>query len=498
MTRLAVQKTYKLYLGGAFPRSESGRTYEAEGHNVARASRKDARATPPSRAAPRAFPAWSGMTAYNRGQVLYRLAEMMGLAPPTSRAPAAPARRSKPRSIAPSGTRAGPTSSRRCSAGRTRWPARTSTSRFPSRRVSSRYSPRRSRRSSVSSHACCPRWSVETRSSLLRPRHIRWPVELAEALATSDFPAGAVNVLTGFQDELAPWLAGHMDVNAIDLTGIDGPTVELERAAAENVKRVIRSDVSTQSPWEIDRLPGNEDRLAPDRGLAPRRVHGLAEGPLRSASTRAPRPQAAPARVVHRDVVTEHAARCRSRHRRKRGRSERRRGALQSAAARRRLDELGVDAARAVAEVRDRHSAGRRVDAIAGSTASRLRVRTLGADQTAPSGEVATKTAFPGPPGSQECQAAHNAPDVSDSAEGSGNARKPRIAHEVSTSAIRTGGPMSPRRRSSATRRSRMFPSPRGRRPRAHPSDGSPGRRRPPVWLRCRPAQRSARRRRTR
>ena len=76
-------------------------------------------------------------------------------------------------------------------------------------------------------------------------------VELAEALATSDFPGGSVNLLTGFADELAPWLAGHMDVNAIDLTGIDGSTAELERAAAENVKRVIRSDGDSQSPWEI-------------------------------------------------------------------------------------------------------------------------------------------------------------------------------------------------------------------------------------------------------
>ena len=77
-------------------------------------------------------------------------------------------------------------------------------------------------------------------------------VELAEALATSDFPAGAVNVLTGFADELAPWLAGHMDVNAIDLTGIEGPTAELEQAAAENVKRVVRSSADAQSPWEIE------------------------------------------------------------------------------------------------------------------------------------------------------------------------------------------------------------------------------------------------------
>jgi len=75
VTRLPVRKTYKLYIGGAFPRSESGRTFEAEGQNVARASRKDARDA--VRAARAALPAWWGMTAYNRGQILYRLAEMM-------------------------------------------------------------------------------------------------------------------------------------------------------------------------------------------------------------------------------------------------------------------------------------------------------------------------------------------------------------------------------------------------------------------------------------
>src|SRR6185437_14362474 len=73
--RLPVKKTYKLYIGGAFPRSESGRTYEAQGQNVARASRKDARDA--IVAARSAQPKWAGATAYNRGQVLYRIAEMM-------------------------------------------------------------------------------------------------------------------------------------------------------------------------------------------------------------------------------------------------------------------------------------------------------------------------------------------------------------------------------------------------------------------------------------
>jgi aldehyde dehydrogenase (NAD+) len=76
-------------------------------------------------------------------------------------------------------------------------------------------------------------------------------IELAEALATSDVPGGAVNLLTGHRDELAPWLASHMDVNAIDVTDADGSSAELERAAADNVKRVVRGNPDTQSPWEI-------------------------------------------------------------------------------------------------------------------------------------------------------------------------------------------------------------------------------------------------------
>ena len=75
MTRLPVKKTYKLYIGGAFPRSESGRTYEAQGQNVARASRKDLRDA--VRAARTAQPKWAATTAYNRAQILYRVAEMV-------------------------------------------------------------------------------------------------------------------------------------------------------------------------------------------------------------------------------------------------------------------------------------------------------------------------------------------------------------------------------------------------------------------------------------
>src|ERR671935_2595399 len=73
--RLPIRKTYKLFVGGEFARSESGRTYLAEGQNVARASKKDVRDA--VRVARQAQPKWGGMTAYNRGQVLYRVAEMM-------------------------------------------------------------------------------------------------------------------------------------------------------------------------------------------------------------------------------------------------------------------------------------------------------------------------------------------------------------------------------------------------------------------------------------
>ena len=76
-------------------------------------------------------------------------------------------------------------------------------------------------------------------------------VELAEVLATSDVPGGVVNLLTGHRDELAPWLAGHMDVNAIDLAGADGQVDELERLAADNVKRVVHGKPDEQSPWDI-------------------------------------------------------------------------------------------------------------------------------------------------------------------------------------------------------------------------------------------------------
>ncbi len=98
-----------------------------------------------------------------------------------------------------------------------------------------------------------PPSSAETRRRGRLGGLTRWPrSSWARRSRRPTFPAGAVNILTGFRDELAPWLAGHMDVNAIDVTGADGTTAELERLAAENVKRVVRSSADAQSPWEIE------------------------------------------------------------------------------------------------------------------------------------------------------------------------------------------------------------------------------------------------------
>jgi len=251
VSRLAVKKTYKLYVGGAFPRSESGRTFDAEGHNMARASRKDARDA--VRAARTAFPAWSGLTAYNRGQVLYRLAEMMEARGADLQAACGGVDEVEAaidrvvwyagwadklaQVLGSSNPVAGPYFDFTVPEP-TGVVALIAPSEPPLLGLVSRLLP-----------ALVGGNTVVAVASATRPVAA---VELAEALATSDFPDGAVNVLTGFADELAPWLAGHMDVNAIDLTGVDGPTAELERTAAENVKRVVRSAPDRQSPWEVE------------------------------------------------------------------------------------------------------------------------------------------------------------------------------------------------------------------------------------------------------
>jgi acyl-CoA reductase-like NAD-dependent aldehyde dehydrogenase len=251
MTRLPVRKTYKLYIGGAFPRSESGRTFEAEGQNVARASRKDARDA--VRAARAAFSAWSGMTAYNRGQVLYRLAEMME-ARATDLERACSGREEVEAAIDRVVWYAG-------------WADKLPQVLGGSNPVAGPYfnftvpeptgvvallAPAEPALDGLVSRLLPALVGGNVVVAVASEQHPLAAIELAEALATSDLPGGAVNILTGFRDELAPWLAGHMDVNAIDVSGADGAAAELERLAAENVKRVVRSTAGAQSPWEIE------------------------------------------------------------------------------------------------------------------------------------------------------------------------------------------------------------------------------------------------------
>ena len=250
MPRLPVKKTYKLYVGGEFPRSESGRTYEAQGENVARGSRKDLRDA--VRAARAVFPKWAGLTAYNRGQVVYRIAEMLE------------ARRAEFADLT-----SGPDEVDR-SIDRLVWYAGWA-DKLPQVLGSSNpvagpyFNFTVPEPTGVVGILAPEEPALEGLVSRVAPAIVGGnatvvvasessplaAVELGEVLATSDVPGGVVNLLTGHREELAPWLAGHMDVNALDLAGADGQVDELERLAAENVKRVVHGKPDRQSPWDI-------------------------------------------------------------------------------------------------------------------------------------------------------------------------------------------------------------------------------------------------------
>jgi acyl-CoA reductase-like NAD-dependent aldehyde dehydrogenase len=248
--RLAVKKTYKLFIGGGFPRSESGRTYEAEGQNVARGSRKDARDA--VQAARKAQPGWAKATAYNRGQVLYRLAEMVE-ARAAEFADLCTGRTEVERTIDRIVWYAG-------------WADKLPQVLGGSNPVAGPYFnftvPEPTGVVAVLAPDEPPLLGLVTRlmpplvggnavvavSSETRPLAA---VELAEAIATSDVPGGVVNILTGSRADMAPTLASHMDVNAIDLCGANGVSTELEELAAANVKRIVRGRAEVQSPWEI-------------------------------------------------------------------------------------------------------------------------------------------------------------------------------------------------------------------------------------------------------
>jgi acyl-CoA reductase-like NAD-dependent aldehyde dehydrogenase len=250
MSRLPVKKTYKLYLGGEFPRSESGRTYEAQGANVARASRKDLRDA--VRSARQAFPKWAAMTAYNRGQILYRIAEMME------------ARRAEFADFC-----SGPKEVER-SIDRFVWYAGWSDKLAQvlgsSNPVAGPYfnftvpeptgvvgilAPEEPPLAGLVSRLAPAVVGGNVAVVVASESSPLAAIELAEVLATSDVPGGVVNLLTGYRGELAPVLAAHMDVNALDLAGADGQVEELERLAADSVKRVVRGGTDDQSPWQI-------------------------------------------------------------------------------------------------------------------------------------------------------------------------------------------------------------------------------------------------------
>jgi len=261
--RLAVRKTYKLYIGGSFPRSESGRSYEVstpDGRflaNAARASRKDARDAVV--AARKAFGGWSAATAYNRGQVLYRVAELLE------------GRRGQfVAELADSGS-ADPESEVDAAVDRWVWYAgwadKVSAVLGAANPVAGPYfdfsvpeptgvvavlAPQESAvlgLVSVLAPVVATGNTAVVVSSYARPLPA---VTLSEVLATSDVPGGVVNLLTGSAAELAPWLAAHRDVNAIDLTGADpDQAAELERAAADNVKRVLPAPAA-EPDWTAD------------------------------------------------------------------------------------------------------------------------------------------------------------------------------------------------------------------------------------------------------
>ena len=248
--RLPVKKTYKLYIGGAFPRSESGRAYEAEGQNVAHASRKDVRDA--VRAAREGYGKWSSMTAYNRGQVLYRVAEMMESRRGEFKALCSGAKevdRAIDRVVWYAGW-ADKLPQVLGGANPVAGPYFNFTVPEPTGVVGV-LAPDEPPLAGLISRIAPVLVGGNAVIAVASETHPLAAIELAEVLATSDVPAGAVNILTGYREELAPWLAGHMDVNAIDVTGADGLSADIERLAADNVKRVVRGQADGQSAWQI-------------------------------------------------------------------------------------------------------------------------------------------------------------------------------------------------------------------------------------------------------
>ena len=268
--RVAVRKTYKLFIGGKFPRSESGRSYAVSGvdgqflANAALASRKDARdAVVAARAA---FGGWSRATAYNRGQVLYRVAEMLE------------GRRSQ--FVAEVAAAGSADAGSEVDAAIDRWvwyagwsdkvtavlgavnPVAGPYFDFSLPEPTGVVAVLAPASSSLLGLVSVVAPVVATGNTCVVVAATAAPlpaITLAEVLATSDLPGGVVNLLTGSTTEIAPWLAAHADVNALDLTGADpAQAADLEIAAAQTVKRVLAAP-ATEPDWTAD--PGTR-RLA--------------------------------------------------------------------------------------------------------------------------------------------------------------------------------------------------------------------------------------------
>lgn len=253
-TRLAVPKTYKLFIGGAFPRSESGHTYEvvsAKGAflaNAAKASRKDARDA--VKAAVSAGKGWAGATAYNRGQVLYRVAELLE------------GRRAQfVEEIAQQTGSAMMAAGAEVDEAIDRWVwyagwcdkfAQVTGNANP---VAGPYfdisvpeptgvvaivAPQDTALLGLVSTIAPALVAGNTVVVIASQQHPLSAISLAEVIATSDVPGGVVNILTGSPAELAPWLASHPEVHALDLTGAGAlDWVDLQIAAAETLTRVL-------------------------------------------------------------------------------------------------------------------------------------------------------------------------------------------------------------------------------------------------------------------
>jgi len=254
--RVEVRKTYKLFINGEFVRSESGRAYRFDGSvNIPRGSRKDLRDA--VRAARGAVSGWAARTAMNRGQILYRAAEMLD----GRRAQfvellgsARAAHKEVDDAVEALVWYAGWTDKLAQVIGATNpvsGPYFNFTIPEPTGVVGV-VAPEEPALVGLVRRVA-PALCGGNALVVLAPEETPLPaLTLAEVLATSDLPAGVVNVLSGYRTELLPWLASHMDVNAIDVAGCTPDEVtEIEKAAADNVKRVIKHAPEEMSPYLI-------------------------------------------------------------------------------------------------------------------------------------------------------------------------------------------------------------------------------------------------------